>query len=616
MLNSLNIKHLHLGSLPKILVAVPAFYLIFKLSELGIATKYGIADKDEGLYLLAADPPNNSAAWSFPWGWHTNFIYELTSFNLSTFRAVGATALLLISIIFVREIFQYHRMIADSKIENGVVINACILLIGISFPIVFYGSFIFRTPGYNWVNYVGTLLSCTGLIKQLRLNTTRKQKYQNSSAQALFAVGLFFSTPAKPSTPIFLMVVSILFLILNKQNARKWAMTTLSYYGVFVILALIFRVWPMNFFSILLRAFQSPVVDNDQSITGALLNILKTPSYISGNIRSNPLFINILSLALLFTLFILLKRRKLSSIYVLYPVFLICMLLASGTSFQSIDFLRTDNSTLSIWKLSTALLILFSVNVILCWILSENNLREFKNIDKSFYFSISLCIVIPFISSFGSAHGILNMGSLFSASLFLAIVLVSFIILDPKIRKFLVISNLTFAFCLSSVVSFQSNLNPWNIAPPSQSTEVLAFGSHGDQIYVDKVFSSEIEKLRKDLVESGWTKNQPLLGVNWHIASTIPYILGARPPNSLMLTIYGYDNSLATLNYNLSTKFDPYPYQTAWIMTTSLNKLRPNENLEIRLAMEALKAKTSREFPRDYSYVTKAMGTEFWRPKS
>jgi hypothetical protein len=609
----MNLKNLIL--LEKIVIACLGFFSIFKISELVIATNYGIADKDEGFYLLAADPPNNSAAWAFPWGWSTKFIFEFTNFDLSTFRAVGAAILIFTSLFFVREIFQFqHNAVSDSLMSDRLK-NLSILMLGLSFAVIFYGSFVYRTPGYNWVNYVGILLSCTGLMKQLNRHSTDEQNARNSIAAALFAAGLFFSTPAKPSTPIFLMLISILFLLLDKRSVKKWIIISISYYGIFVSLALILRVWPINFISILVRAFQSPVVDNDQSVIGALLNILKTPSYVSGNIRSSLLIVNISLFTTLLLLIFFLKRNRFASLYYLYPLFLVCVFLNSGISFQSIYFLQTSNTTLSIWKLSTALLILLTTNVIILWISYPSSMRKLGTLDRRIFFPILLCIAIPFISSFGSAHGILNMGSFSSASLVLATILLSSLILNPKIRIFLIRSNLAFALCLSLTVSIQSYQHPWNISPTTENTEILTFGKHEDQIYVDKEFAREFDELRRNLIASGWRNNQPLLGVNWHIASTIPYLLGARPPNSLMLTIYGYDNSMDVLNYNLGIKYNPYPYGEAWIMTTPLNQLPPSEKIEVQSALDALETKTFREFPSDYSFVTQSQGIEFWKPK-
>jgi len=438
--------------------------------------------------------------------------------------------------------------------------------------------------------------------------------FRNSGPAALFAAGLFFTTPAKPSTSIFLMLISILFMLLEKRSVKKWIILAISYYGVFILLALILHVWPMNFFSILVRAFESPVVDNDQSITGAFLNILKTPSYISGNIRSNPLIINISLAVLLFILIFFLKKNKTGVLYYLYPAFLVCILLASGISFRSIHILQTGNTTLSIWKLSTALLVLLTTNITILWILYLSDGKKLVTVDHKIFFSILLCIAIPFISSFGSAHGILNMGSLFSAPLLLAILLLSFLILDPKTRSFLIKSNLAFTLCLSFAVSIQSYQHPWNISPPAQNTEVLTFGQHDNEIHVDKAFAMEVKELKRKLVDSGWRNNQSLLGINWHIASTIPYILGASPPNSLMLTIYGNDNSMAILNYNLGTKFDPYPYEEAWIMTTPISKLTSKAKIEIQEAMDALETKTFLKFPDDYIFITESMDIEFWKP--
>ena len=215
-------------SLPRILIKCLACFSIFKLSELVIATNYGIADKDEGLYLLAADPPHNSAAWAFPWGWHTKFIFELTNFDLSTFRAVGATTLVSLSILLVREIFQFHNGIVSTLLKSNRTKNASIVMIGVSFAVIFYGGFIFRTPGYNWVSYVGTLLACIGLIKQLNQPSTDVQSIRESFAAALFTAGLFVTTPAKPSTPVFLMLISILFMLLDKRSVKKWIMMSIG----------------------------------------------------------------------------------------------------------------------------------------------------------------------------------------------------------------------------------------------------------------------------------------------------------------------------------------------------------------------------------------------------
>lgn len=607
-------KLINMIPLPKMLIACLGFFSIFKISELVLATNYGIADKDEGFNLLAADPPNNSAAWAFPWGWSTKFIFELTNFNLSTFRAVGAAILIFVSIFFVREVFQFqHNVVSDSLMGDRIK-NLSIVMLGLSFGIIFYGSFVYRTPGYNWVNYVGILLSCTGLIKQLNRNSTEGQNLRKSVAPAMFAAGLFFATPAKPSTPIFLMLISILFLLLDKQSIKKWIVMSISFYGIFVSLALILHVWPMNFISILLRAFESPVVDNDQKVIGALLNILKVPSYVSGNIRSSLLIVNISIVTILILLMYFLKKNRLAALYYLYPLFLVCIFLNSGITFQSIYILQTSNATLSIWKLSTALLILLSTNIIILWISYPSSMRKLGAVDLRLFSPILLCIVIPFISSFGSAHGILNMGSFSSASLLLAVILLSSFILDPKIRSFLIRSNLAFALCLSLTVSIQSYQLPWNVSPPSENTELLTFGQHEDQIYVDKTFATEINELRRKLIASGWANGQPLLGVNWYIASTIPYVLGARPPNSLMLTIYSYDNSMDVLNYNLGAKYDPYPYEEAWIMTTPLNQLTPTAKIEIQSALEALEKKTFRKFPADYSFITQSQGIEFWKP--
>jgi hypothetical protein len=583
----------------------------FWVFRITLASSAGIADKDEGLYLLAADAASKSVAWPYPWGWHTGPIFNLTNFEIGNFRALGAVILFTLSLIFTNSIYQYFIKI-NYKLNLEIKFkNLLILIVSFSFTSIFYGSFYFRTPGYNWVSLVGALIASIGLIRQLNYGENNKLDSNFIISVSLFSLGLFVSAPAKPSTPVLMTALSVIVLTYSGIKIKNWLFFTPITFSILILLAIITKVWPSNFMEVFIRSYNTPPVDNDQTILGALINIIKMPSYFLGDIRTNTILI-IFAMCYLFihTIFLLIKK-KFSQFKPLYILMILIILFASGLSFNAFDMIKTENATLNMWKLPSVLMILLAHQVIAIYIL-ENFRLSINNKTRAILF---YCLVTPFVLSFGSAHGIFNMVAFFSGFVVLLIVLSSYLIMNVEIRLFFNKIIFGFVVFLVATISFQSYQNPWNISPTSENIVELSVGRHGKSVYVDKTFASEIENSRKELVSAGWKIGEPLLGLNWHIATTIPYILGAKPPNSLMLTIYGYDQALKTMRFNLGPAFDPYPYDQAWLMISSKQGMTKGAEVEIQEALAILQNKTLKEFPSEYQFVTKFKEIEFWRPK-
>ena len=70
----------------KVLFVTITFISSWPLFERLLANHAGIADKDEGLYLLAVSSDSLESAWSFPWHWSLLPIFKIVDMNLADFR--------------------------------------------------------------------------------------------------------------------------------------------------------------------------------------------------------------------------------------------------------------------------------------------------------------------------------------------------------------------------------------------------------------------------------------------------------------------------------------------------------------------------------------------------
>jgi hypothetical protein len=87
-------SHFRYRALVLLLVISGIMGLWFGLAFI-LATDRGLDLTDEGLYLLAADPPVAAANYGFPFGWHTGLLFRLVGYDISAFRTLGALVLVL-----------------------------------------------------------------------------------------------------------------------------------------------------------------------------------------------------------------------------------------------------------------------------------------------------------------------------------------------------------------------------------------------------------------------------------------------------------------------------------------------------------------------------------------
>jgi len=598
----------------KVLFATLAFISSWQLFDRLLANHAGIADKDEGLYLLAVSSDSLESAWSFPWHWSLLPIFKIVDMNLADFRTLGAVILFGCSFVLCYQsqiliFISLNKPVTSNK--NCVAVSSVVIALLMTF--IFYAGFIFRTPGYNWVNAIGILISASSFIYSLSMQKNGSEKYKKFLSEITFAFGLFFCFPAKPSTPFFVGCLSV-WIHIKTSGIRKtldWILRITVYLSSLISLAVLFNVWPKNFLMVLKRALASPTVTRDQELGGAIFNLLKTPKYFYGDLITNPILAN--SLVLIATAaFIFLVLKKSSKIIVVFPLVIFASLLISGINLSASTFSQ-QTTGINPYKLIYAGA-LFLFVAIFAHLFFDRKANFIGNFSYSNLNIICYIALLPFVFGFGSARGIIAMSSILSGPLFLAAYLIVIMRFREYNLKFFTFWQLLTSVFLIVVIVFQSQMAPYGIKPISENVVSLQIGPYGDFIQVDKEFSERINALRKKLFGSGWEIGTPVLAINYHISSTIPYVLGGKPPNSLMIAILGNSNSVELARYNLSYKFDPYPYEKSWIISTPINLQKTEQREEILAIEKLLESRTGKDFPEGYKLIASSEGLEFWKP--
>ena len=598
----------------KVLFVTITFISSWPLFERLLANHAGIADKDEGLYLLAVSSDSLESAWSFPWHWSLIPIFKIVDMNLADFRTLGAVILFGCSFILCYQsqiliFINLNKPVTSNK--NYVVVSSVVIALLMTF--IFYADFVFRTPGYNWVNAIGILISASSFIYSLSMQKNGSEKYKKFLSEITFAFGLFFCFPAKPSTPFFVGCLSV-WIYIKTSGFRKtldWILRITIYLCSLIGLAVVLNVWPKNFVMVLRRALDSPTVTRDQELDGAFFMLLKTPKYFYGDLITNPILANILVLIATAT-FIFLVMIKSSKIIVLFPLVLFTSLLISGINLSALTFSQQTTGIYPYKLIYSGALFLFVAIFIYCYF--DRKAIFVGNLNHSNLNIICFITLLPFVFGFGSARGIISMSSILSGPLFLAAYLIVIMKFQEYRLNFFTFWQLLTSIFLIVVIVFQSQMAPYGIKPISKNVVSLQIGPYGDFIQVDKEYSERINALRTNLVSSGWDIGTPVLAINYHISSTIPYVLGGKPPNSLMIAILGNSNSVALARYNLSSRFDPYPYKESWIISTPINLQKTEQRKEIIEIEKLLESRTGRDFPDGYKLIASSEGLEFWKP--
>ena len=594
---------------------VVAAALLWPLLAWVFATDRGIGFQDEGLYILAADPPSPTAGWVTPFGWHTAPFFELVGHDIARFRTLGLWLLVLTGALLGHTVGR--RIVGDGVERDARFTRIGIAVVGaLGAPMLVSGYL--RTPGYNWVNLVGLMVATTGaaLASTVAADTASLWRSRRlHTAIALLALGVWFTVPAKPSSaPLFLLAATAFLAPHFRRRTGTVALMTIAWSATWTVLGLLLRWWPTSFLDVLRRSADFPPLDRNQTLPGAFRDVLRTPKvawqYLT-ELRPATLLIVVAAVVIAV---VAARRADTPRPVRIAPLTLLCIAtIGTATPWPVLGlpnpFVRFD------WYGTTNAGVLLFVGALL-HLLANRHTADRPAVRRAAAIT-GLCAAAVVTFGFGSAMGIYPQAALASTLLWCAAAAVVVTVGGPRLRAAAVAAlAFTGAVLLTSNV-VDSRHHPFDgtelLAPIGQQTESVVIGPHDATLQVDPDTRAVLDELRTAAPANGLCEGTPLMGMVWQWTSTTAYAVGAEVPEHLVLTIFGYPDAADVLDVTMDDLVLP-TWRDAWVATTDPATLDADDAATLRDALDRLPKAVGRAFPDDYELGFAIDGLQFWRP--
>lgn len=587
-----------------------------------LGTDRGLDLSDEGLHLLGAEPPSLEAAWGFPSGWHTRPIFALVGHDIAAFRTLGAL-LLVVSSAWLGWVAA--RAVTRAATGGPRTIAAFAVLaavVGAVGSLLFYAPML-RTPSYNWLNLVGLTISVATSLSVVMAGRSRSlggRRLSTAILAGVSSVALFLTFPAKPTTlPMVLVLTSVLVLVaVGWRIAGWWVLWNVVLLPLWVAAVVVLRVWPTDFLSVYRLALQMPVPDPLQTTSSAVRAAVLLPRDVAAGLAAAPdIPIVTLLVGVAFLLAaVIAGRRWLVVRLVGLGLSLLAALAMAGAP---LPFLRPGGEAFGVASsaVTTGCLVVLAVALLAGARLGGLDDRVAGGSDAlARWCAVAMLAVLPFVFSFGSGNGIYAQASLAGGLALLAAgVGVARVTVT---RDQLIISGAVLAaVVLFGIAAVGSGWRaPFRAAPLAEQTSPTIIGAHGATLLLDSALSEEITGLRAQAEAAGWTEGTPLVDVSYTWNPSVPYALGARVPNFLALTIFGYPAAHSIVDFHLSEPYRDFPFESSWFLTSRESSIEdPTGHLAVDFTMQKLAAVAGRAFPDSYACVA-AGDFVLWRPVS
>lgn len=581
-----------------------------------IGADRGFDTTDEGLYLLAADPPNHQAAWGFPFGWHTKPLFAMVGNDIAAFRTLGAL-ILVVSTGWLGWTSARAICLENGKLKRLAVV--ALSFSGSTVALIYYTSML-RTPSYNWLNLVSIVLASAFTFSAL--SKLRKQGALTKFPRVLWltlptSLALFLSIPAKPSTlPIMALISGLAMLFIGgRWIAFKWFGLIILLVPLWVGFSVVTGFWPTEFPKVFQLALQMPT-GGSQTLSGGLQGMLLLPKDmlaaawgLSFNIKMTVLAA---AVALLTPIFF---RHNWLPLRIGGIAFgFIAALAVAGVP---IPLLNPIGDGILGW--ANRGLVTASLMTLVLSLLAGSRLELARHnrdtSDRKLWVTILLMLVfLPFVFSFGSSNGTYPQAAAASGLFLLAAVLS---VLQGGLTKTTIVLVWTVVFFNTLLVGagliggWQSPYRDESLFDQTVSTSI---GNSQSELFLSPTKNVSLLDLQEQAYALGWREGTPLIDVSYSWNPGVPFFLGATVPSSLMLTIFDADVSQSIFDFHLNEPYLDFPFQDSWILTTPNEKHDQSSRSMVSSALDSLEKVTGLPFPESYSCVS-AGGYFLWKPE-
>lgn len=570
-----------------------------------LGSERGLELTDEGLYLLAADPPSAQAAWGFPFGWHTGPLFRLVGYDIASFRTAGGVVLVLAAATLAWNVF----VTVTPTVSRGPwrrtaywATAAISVSIGGTGALLYYAAML-RTPSYNWLNLVGIMVATAGLLGLVRSHNQATPKLGTYLAPiAVSSAALFLTFPAKPSTfPLMLALGGLVaWTLIGRRAALTWTFGTILLVPVWIALAVLLRAWPTDFASVFLLALRMPLPSEYHTVSAAAEAVALIPrDFLSGLSGTSDSLFLLLLLAFICLLVPVALGRFMGPIRLLGIA--IAGVVGIGVSGVPLPLIEVDVQTyrLAYAPLTTACIILFGSALAS---LSRTGAPTTSDASSTRIRSIVILALalLPFIFAFGSDNGVYAQASLAVGLLLLAAISWTMARTEDWFIWCIRVIIAGFTAVVVAAAIYSGWKAPYRTVSLWDQNVKTSVGSHSAQLLLDASSFEGLSQLRSQAESMGWRDGAPIIDVSYPWHPGIPYFLGGRVPNFLQLTIFGYATTHDITAYHLGPAYTDFPFGAAWILVSDPLTLTEDEQRAVRFTTDQLQPLSGMSFPSQY----------------
>jgi len=247
--------------------------------------------------------------------------------------------------------------------------------------------------------------------------------------------------------------------------------------------------------------------------------------------------------------------------------------------------------------------------VLICWFWIGERTTAFLQDNL---FLPSLLLIGAAAYAFGSGNGFAQQLSGASGLAFPCALLTLSSLTQNRFYEFSLVLILVASVFSSSI---NSSRDPYRRLPSALQTTKIEIAGRG-QIYVDKLTALNYFERRRDLRSAHWINSTPMLDYS-SFSATVVYMLRGQPPTTILATVNSYPTATKLAEWVLLQEIragrGDY-WKCSWLLTdsmTSKNSLFNRRNIVDPRVVKVL----GRNFPDDYTLVSRVSGLDIWSPK-
>ena len=553
---------------------------------------------DEALYLLEASAPQPDAAYMFPAGWHTSFLFDLVGGDVPAFRTAGAV---LLGLAGMWVGLGAAHLIAVGQGRSDLLVQILAAITGVSASWLYYFTLL-RAPGYNWVNLMGMSIVAGAALRQWARSIgppTDESRWRDVGLIPIIGFGTVFSLAGKPTTPLFIAVAytaAAIAIVGLKRGLRALA-SIIAASLLWIPVLIILGWWDLNFFQVFWDAAQRPSMTPDQTPVQGLMNLLSTPVLAYQDFRGVSIVpVAVVSIALIALASNAVKLWR-------NPSFLIVpftVVLLVTPFFGASPFLVWQQG----WErgnLTVALLLVVVAALLLGlgrWVTPQRLTRLQLSI------AVGGLILLSTAFGFGSSNTPYPMMK-FAAVLLAAAALIALArVPSLPLRRSVVVLLAISMTATTAHLLVRSQDSPYGSVSLQRHTQPVTVGIRESTVFVDPDTARTIDHVRQ-LIQNNGGPAIRLIPIGPRTLG-LAFGSGATIPKSIVLGWYGQPGAVDLARANLPRVSAP-EWCDAWLL---MNPEAP-ETVQIASVFADF---TNREWPGDYQLRSRIDAFEVWAP--